>query len=458
VKPSFDPLDREDIQGNVLRPYGFDHAGYVFVRIDDDAAGRAWLGELVGHVTTAEPWNGAKPVHTLNVGVTSAGLTALGVPQTLLDSFSPAFRQGMRARAVEHLGDSGASAPDSWDEELRDGARHVLLTVNARDRDACRDRMRTLRDEVEARPGLAAVHEQEAGLLQLGPARKLREHFGFSDGMSQPAVEHSGMTPRLGQGTPTRHGWRPLKVGELILGYEDEDRVRPDAPAPPLGDNGTYMVYRKLRQDVGRYRRFVREAAAVHDLAEDLLAAKIVGRWYDGSPLELAPDHPDPDMSENVRNDFRYRDDGGGWRCPLGAHIRRTNPRDALGWDGVLTKRHRIVRRGMPYGDPLPDGELDDDGADRGLIFICFNASIERQFETVQGWCRDGNIFGLGPTRDFLTAPHDGEGYLAIQGRRPRFLPAPEQPFVLTRGGEYLFVPGIDALRALAAGFPAGAV
>ena len=128
-------------------------------------------------------------------------------------------------------------------------------------------------------------------------------------------------------------------------------------------------------------------------------------------------------------NDFRYGEDRDGRRCPLGAHIRRSNPRDALGFEGALSMRHRMIRRGMPYGPPLPEGVDADDGTDRGLVFVSFQASIARQFEGVQGpWLSDGNIFGLGHDKDFLlgASTHRAHGKMTIQGARPFFL-APQQ-------------------------------
>ena len=137
-------------------------------------------------------------------------------------------------------------------------------------------------------------------------------------------------------------------------------------------------------------------------------------------------------------------------RCPLGAHIRRTNPRDALGFDGLLSFRHRIIRRGMPYGAPLASEAAEDDHVDRGLIFVCFNASISRQFEGIQAqWLNDGNVFHLGHDSDFLMGDPHGTGKMTVEGDPPFFL-GPQGPFVTTRGGEYLFVPGMGALRALA--------
>jgi hypothetical protein len=156
------------------------------------------------------------------------------------------------------------------------------------------------------------------------------------------------------------------------------------------------------------------------------------------------------EAQDNPDNDFRYLDDdGAGLKCPKGAHIRRTNPRDALGWGGKLSTRHRIIRRGMPYGEYLEG--LEDDGQDRGLIFICLNADFERQFEVIQApWCNDGNAFRLGNDKDYLLGDNQGTGKVTIQGHPPHFAQA--QPLVvLTRGCEYLLMPGITALRDLAA-------
>ena len=149
---------------------------------------------------------------------------------------------------------------------------------------------------------------------------------------------------------------------------------------------------------------------------------------------------------------FRYEDDPDGLKCPIGAHIRRANPRDALGFEGATVRRHRIIRRGRPYGPPLPEGVLEDDGVERGLVFTCFNASIARQFELIQRiWVEDGDAFGLADDKDFLIADGRGSNKMTIQGNPPFFL-SPQPGFVTTRGGEYLFRPGLRALRALGTG------
>jgi Dyp-type peroxidase family len=454
-------LDRADIQGDVLRAYGndYDRTTYVFVRVDNADRGRAWLRELLPEVTNDEDWTGPKPETHLNLAFTHGGLAALGLDQPLLDSFSKEFQQGMSARAGA-LGDGGRDDPGNWEPPFGDGPTHVLVTINALEGPMIDQRLAALRERLDEDPGLAISCEQEAGMLP-----GAREHFGYSDGFAQPAVEGTADAEvrARGGGVPLKDGgWRPLAPGEFILGYEDEDsrvdpqRRLPNAPADPLGRNGTYMVWRKLHQDVALFRRTILHAAELYedgDVAK--LYAKVCGRWQNGTPLAASPDAEDPsfDASAPGANDFRYlAEDAGGTRCPLGAHVRRSNPRDALGWDGLLSFRHRIIRRGMPYGDPLPEGAIEDDGADRGLVFVCFNASISRQFEAVQvQWLNDGNIFRLGRDSDYLMGASGATAKMTVQGDPPFFL-APQPSFVTLRGGEYLFVPGIAALHAIAAG------
>jgi len=460
------PVDRADTQGNILRAYGkaYEHTLYVFTHLENPAGGREWLGGLIARVTSDEerPDPELRPEVTLNVALTYTGLQALGVPAHVLEGFSDEFRDGMAARATI-LGDIGESAPANWEEGLGTGEANVLVTINALTSELLEEALGALTTGIETAAGVTIVCKQPAQLLD-----EVREHFGYADGFAQPAIvgvsEH-----KLGGGVPEKGKWRGLALGEFILGYEDEDslppgRPLPSAPAEPLGRSGTYMVFRKLAQDVALFRRTLREAAAMYESGdEEKLAAKVVGRWRNGTPLVCSPDAPIPgfDREDMSNNAFRYLDtDVDGARCPLGAHIRRTNPRDALGWEGLhdsglLAYRHRIIRRGMPYGPPLPKGAVEDDGEDRGLVFVCFNASISRQFEGIQTqWVNDGNAFHLGHDKDYLLGDSSTTNKMTIQGKPqdPPFFLAPQPSFVKTRGGEYLFVPGLRALSAIAIG------
>jgi Dyp-type peroxidase family len=459
-------IDFADIQGDILRAHGnsYDRTSYLFLGVDDAGRGRKWLSALLPRIASAA-WRSDRPPALLNIAFTYAGLAAMGVPKAILDTCSTEFCQGMAARCAK-LGDTGPSAPDHWDEHLGTGEAHVLLTLNARGEGARDEELARLEEDIAA-AGLQVVHREHAHLLE-----GAREHFGFADGAAQPAIEGVNEDKTAGGGVPEKNGgWRPIALGEFILGHEDEEsrsvrnprkRPLPSAPSDPLGRNGTYMVWRKLHQDVARFRRRLREAAELyHGGDEELLAAKVVGRWRDGSPLIHAPQRPQPgfDPLAPGANDFRYTHDAAGFECPLGAHIRRANPRDALdpdpgpdGGDGLLTFRHRIIRRGMPYGPPMPPDVLEDDGEPRGLVFVCFNASISRQFESVQRqWLNDGNIFHLGHDSDFLLGANERAGKMTVQGDPP-FILHPQEAFVVTKGGEYLFAPGITGLAAIADG------
>jgi Dyp-type peroxidase family len=417
---------QSDLQGNILCGYGrnYRHGLFLFLRIEDAGRVRKWLADRLSEVTTALPWR-EPPSQTLNMAFSFAGLRALGVPEHVLDRFPEAFQQGMAERWVR-LGDSGPSHPYCWMPALRN--LHLLVTVSALGCSA-RDR-RSEQLEAEARDaGLAVASAQKTDVPD-----DQSEPFGFRDGLSQPSIRDPKAGPwRRTQSDP------PLAPGEFVLGYEDEGGTVPPAP-PELGPSGSYMVVRKLEQDVDGFWESIAAEAGPDPENRQRLAAKILGRWPDGTPLVLSPDAPKPERSEDLGwlNEFTYAYDSDGFACPIGAHIRRTNPRDSMDRDWRFSNRHRIIRRGMPYAS---NGE-------RGLMFACYQASIERQFEFVQSeWCGQGNALGLGSDPDFIVGGPKGK--MTIQGRPPKFVPM--RRFVTTRGGDYFFAPGIAGLGYIAA-------
>ncbi len=351
----------------------------------------------------------------------------------------------MAARA-EVLGDVGDSAPEHWEPGLGTGEAHVLVTLYGVDEEA----LERVRAKLEATfdDAVKVVHEQRSETLPEG-----RDHFGFKDGIAQPALSGGGAEARPGDGLPNQGGgWREIAPGEFILGYQDEDGGLPLAPMAPFDRNSTYVVYRKMQMHPERMRAYLKQIANGRD--PDVLAAKLVGRWQDGTPLVSSPHGPDASIANDPLrvNDFRYDDDAQGMACPVGAHVRRANPRDMDGFfDGKLSDRHRIIRRGRAYGPPLADDALEDDGADRGLIFKCYQADIERQFEMIQSlWIDDGDSFGVGDDKDPIIGLHsEGGGRMIVQGRPPVVM-GKLPTFVTVRGGEYLIRPGMRALRWLA--------
>lgn len=460
-------LERSDIQGIVTSAYArLGHATYLFFEVEDGERARRWLGELTEAVRTAdERFRGATTGQ--NVGLTSSGLEQLGLPRDALRTFPREFRQGMHFvdRAVT-LGDVGASAPEHW---LFGGTRNrrldVAVLLFASTRDELGRLVRPYEDEsVLAQHGLALVHTLETRMLE-----GEKEHFGFRDGVAQPLVEGFPGSHVSDDGFPADFtGERRIRAGEFVLGYDNEYGLRPHSPSlasdddgrgvlhtlpesegtrRDLGENGSFLVVRQLDQDVAGFWSYCRRVAS-SDRDARLVAEKMVGRSVEGLPLA------DPGAGLGP---FGYREDLKGHGCPVGAHIRRTNPRDALpgGLEAsiIVSRRHRILRRGRPYGPPL-DVMTRDDGVQRGLAFLCVNANLRRQFEFIQqAWAanpkfaeladEDDPIIGQRAfTRSVFTMP--GEPVR----RRVTGLPT----FVTLRGGGYFFVPGVRVLRYLASG------
>jgi Dyp-type peroxidase family len=440
-----------DVQGLVARGYGdLTAARFLLLGIDDAAAAREWLGALAVTPADARPEERA-----VNVALTSAGLAALGVDDELVGLFSNEFADGMTApHRSRNLGDLEENAPQHWDwGGPGTPAVHAVLLLYARDEPA----LAALVAEQQAAlgPGLRVVTELYTSDLDR------REPFGFADGISQPIIE--GLSKK---GPPET----TLRFGEFVLGYLNEYGRYTDQPLldarPELGHNGSYLVLRQLRQDVTGFWRFVDEATRRVDGSSDetrrvRLAAKMVGRWPSGAPLTLAPDGDDPERAE--RNDFAYRhEDPHGARCPIGAHIRRANPRDSLdpkpgtekSW--AINRRHRILRRGREYGDevltPARAVSLDAPERERGLHFICLNGNIARQFEFVNDtWLNSPKFAGLYDDADPLVAPsspHGGTFTVQSETIRERVTGVPR--FVSVKGGAYFFMPGLAALRHLA--------
>jgi Dyp-type peroxidase family len=452
-------LDLADIQGLVARGYsGLRHARFTLFAAGDPAVARTLLARLLPQVTPAGTFSADT---AMQIAFTAGGLRQLGLPDRAVAGFSLEFTEGMAtANRSRFLGDEQESGPGGWawggpNGPAVDGL--ILLYASRAD----------LLDERQAELGRQLADAGARTVTALYTLERLdREPFGFRDGVSQPLIE--GLPKATG-------GARAVAAGEFVLGYpdgygqltdrpllpraDDPGQLLPSDPArsgaADLGRNGTYLVLRQLDQDVSRFWRYVTEATRGPDgsddpAARDLLAAKLVGRWPSGAPLVKAPDLDNPALG--LDNDFRYHGpDPLGLACPLGAHIRRANPRDSLdpqpGTDASLkiNSLHRLLRRGRSYGPAAGGGPT-------GLYFICLAANLARQFEFVQhSWLGDPNFNGLYDDADPLTGYRPSRGRTFTAPARPvrrRYHGLPQ--FVRTRGGAYFFLPGLSALRYLA--------
>lgn len=446
-------IDLTQVQSLVLRGYrvleAHPYQRYVFVRIADAAAGRAWLKALLSRVTTCADFDRQEGPFVLNVALTIGGLKTLGVPEDA--RWPKALCDGMASRA-QILGDVGESAPQHWDQGLGGSEVGAVVSIAGADSASIADGTQHLEDARQ--PGITDTRVEDAAHLEGKPAGM--EHFGFVDGIGQPYVEGSGLRSYDGEGTPTKKGWAAIKPGEFVLGYPSETDAKPKCH--PFQRHGSYFALRKLQERVAEFRAYVADIASLYGTTPDMIAAKMVGRWQSGASLVAAPKDDDAKLAADPsrNNDFRYEDDPKGERCPFGAHVRRANPRDDPTGPSIgQVKSHRIIRRALPYGSVLPVGAKDD-GADRGVMFGVIGASIENQFEYVQlNWMNadiSSRSMSMAQDKDPLVGAHDGTGKLWIPDRkRPRFcwrLPR----FVHVRGGEYFFVPGMDALHTLAGG------
>jgi Dyp-type peroxidase family len=442
-------LDLGDVQGLVVRGYTMPFARHLLLRVDVAGDARRALGSLVDgndrrpQVTTGTPW-AVKPDCCLNLSITFAGLRALGIPEESLGSFPQEFAAGAASRA-DRVGDVGPSAPAQWLPVFRDQDLHVLLSLFGQTQQAVDHATDDLLAGVT--PGLAELCRLDAASLG---ARV--DHFGYVDGISQPTIDSAPPT-----GPPDTMPVAP--TGEFLLGHPSQfDRLTYPVPTPEaLGRNGSFAAFRMLAQDVAAFQELLAEQSRRTGMSPELVAAKMCGRWRNGTPLVLSPttDTPDPPLAPAELNDFDYVGrfaDERGERCPVGAHIRRMYPRGSR-VAGNGGHKHRIVRRGLTYGPPY-DPLRPRDGVERGLLGLFIGVSLKDQFEFVmREWANDGLFAaGLGRSKDPLLGAGDGaDGTLSVPGPGGRTVLTDLPRLVTTRGGAYCFVPSVTGIRYIAA-------
>ena len=452
--PPANPLPQwDDMQGLLQSSYiRLPHAAYILLRIQDNGAGRAraWLRRVVRLVTPVEKRIQREnyPDANVNIAFTFSGLEKLAASSgQQLHGFARPFVERIDGTAHRRriLGDAGG-AP--WDWGGHASEVDVLLMVFGRDQQAFESRLARVYPRAHLREPIQCWRVDAS---PRNPDEPLREHFGFVDGLSQPILTGSEEAERLPSSIHL------TALGEIVLGYPNAAGATGAVPAlthcHDFGRNGSYLVLRQLEQDVARFRNFCRSSANGDlQIAEDV-ASKIVGRRRDGTPLVPNTSHTD--------NEFGYTDDAHGYGCPVGAHIRRVNPRDSFdnnnepGRPAIEVNTHRLVRRGRPYGPPW-DPQMPDKDASRGLMFLALNSDIERQFEFIQqNWINSSEFAGVSGECDPLV----GNPSMRTGTRCSFTIPALPLParlinmprFVAARGGDYFFLPGMRALWELVA-------
>lgn len=474
-------LELAEIQGLILSGYAhLKSAAYLFLAVQETEAARKWLAGLAPRLTSAAPWlkdaggKVIKPATCLNLAFTRSGLESFAIP---CEGFSTEFLEGMAglsdladptklSNRARRLGDTGPNAPALWDfGGPTTPPVHLLLMLFAADPASLTALIDQVLTKEPTSQGLTVLASQEAYLPDTN-----KEPFGFRDGMSQPTVEGSG---RDGADE------EPLiAAGEFILNYRNEYNLLPPMPLNPrLGPNGTYLVYRKLEQDVAAFWNFMYAEAGGEPTLAEWIAAKCVGRWRSGAPLTLAPNEDNPALGADPvqSNKFGYaHSDQAGYGCPVGSHVRRTNPRDSLQPDPAASRdavsKHRMIRRGRIYGPEYPDDVVDyltqfarqrgsesfvNEDSSKGLAMVIINADLKRQFEFIQQtWVNDPKFDGLYDTKDPLLANH-GEAVnrnntMTIP-RRPLRKEIHDLPnFVTLKGGGYFFLPSVSAVAYIA--------
>jgi Dyp-type peroxidase family len=517
-------LDLADIQGNIIQDFvsGFPAARFVFLHVKDPEQGRAFVLEYRAKVTTALRWasSGAyvqkiqatKPDVAINIAFTFAGFLALGLPTRTLARMPPEFIDGMKVRAPILGDEDNKSAEDGtgqcetallkWDPIWGERV-HIMIGLNAGLDENSGGPIAALEVETAYLQALCAKHgiaivpghgknnapwQDGCAILEKTKATYKpvpREHFGFIDGISNPVFEGQFGDPQadaimaIGNGKildkkpdgAADSRWAPLATGEILLGHPDEAQETADmAPPDSVMRNGTFLVYRKLHENIASFNNFFNRASQEYAKANNvsqtdaclILKAKMAGRWPDGVSVEVAPTiaewnafnakYANKDLQLSYV-DFTYGDDPQGLRCPVASHMRRTNTRDSLtGKSSALNNRRRILRRGLPYGKTA-----NDDDGEHGIIFLAMCASISRQFEFVQQqWINYGLDSNAGNDTCPIAGNRKGDAKFIVPvdpgSDAAPFICADIPQFVETRGGDYFFLPSMTALRMIGMG------
>jgi len=450
-------INYKEIQGIVFSGYGkMEHASYYLLKINDPENTLQWIKQSL-QSNAISHGNTESGDHRMNIAFSASGFLKLNIDQKSMDTFDLGFQDGMSSdRRAKVLGDQGPNAKEYWHWG---GGKdvHMLVMLYSCDAKTHEQKDADLSSQLK-QAGMEEIKKLEATAADLTQLGKFsREHFGFADGVSQPIIKNFRK--------PSRENIDPslikeINTGEFLLGMKNEYDRETNIPnvgkhGNKFGINGSYLVFRQLEQDVTGFWDHVNQTAVKLEQDPEYIASKMVGRWPNGAPV-LPGQTTNPDAT--ATNNFDFTKDADGFGCPFGSHIRRSNPRGITLSDDPekamqISNRHRILRRGRSYGIPIADKGVDDK-TERGLIFICLNANIERQFEFLQhSWVNNVKFAELyneiDPIIGFTKSTNNN---YSIPNKPFRLRTGEFNRFVTMRGGEYFFLPSMTALSMLANG------
>ncbi|KNZ82347.1 Peroxidase 1 [Termitomyces sp. J132] len=470
-------LNLDNIQGDILSGLPKKTQTYFFFQITDVKLFKIQLSHFIPQIeTTSQVLKDRKAIEDhkkkgnktllkivgVNIAFSHKGFVMLNIDDTTLTSTEPSFKQGQQQTA-QKLGDKGAGNPfvPDWEPEFLQDI-HAVILISGDSHTTVDEKL----DEVKKNFGIGGNQQNPASIKEVTTIRgdvrpgeeSGHEHFGFLDGISNPAVIGFDKNPNPGP--------KPVRAGVLVTGHDGDPNT---SPRPTWAVDGSYLTFRYLFQQVPEFNKFLADnpvplPGLTPKEGSELLGARLVGRWNRavGAPIDLSPFQDDPELAQDPQrvNNFRFQAEGTFQKiCPFAAHVRKTNPRaDLEDFHNLSIENRRIARRGVQFGPELTNDEIASNKTAhaRGLLFVCYSTSIEQGFAFIQESWANAASFPPQASQAGVSAGLDpiiGQGNRTMVGTDPNTptanLSFPD--FVIPRGGEFFFSPSIQGLKEMSA-------